>query len=333
MIPTPQPEPAAAPPPVQIRPMDLADIPAIVSLVNSADAVDCADEGTSEAELRAWVAGSAGAPNHFVATAPDGRIVGYSDVHHRPGDDGGWGWIVVLPAWRRQGLGARLGAQVEARARELGLLWLDFAVDARLAAARAWLDTLGLEPLRTYLRLSLDTGRPLLAPHWPPGFGVRTFRAGGDEAAVHRILHAHFADHHNVNEIPMEQLEQNLQQPWFDPRGLFLAESPSGEVVGLCWCAINPDENARRWAAIGWINDLGVARAYRRQGLGRALLLTGIAWLRAEGMASVELWVDGGNREARALYDALGFTVAKTLTDYRHYLYTPRRPAPAPPPA
>ena len=42
---------------------------------------------------------------------------------------------------------------------------------------------------------------------YPSGFLVRAFEAGRDEAAVHRILHPSFTDHHNVNEITIEHLD------------------------------------------------------------------------------------------------------------------------------
>ena len=94
-------------------------------------------------------------------------------------------------------------------------------------------------------------------------------------------------------------------------------------MAGLCWCAINADENARRGEPVGWINDLEVQRPYRRLGLGRALLLDGIP-LAARGGVAVGMG-DGGNGPARTLYTDVGFTVSKSLTDYRHFLFVPKR--------
>ena len=101
-----------------------------------------------------------------------------------------------------------------------------------------------------------------------------------------------------------------------------------GGIAGVCWCHINQAENARRRARIGWINDLGVAPAFRRQGLGRALLTTGIGWLRDQGMDAIALWMDRANRE-RALYEDTGFQVDKSVTDYRHFFVGPRSPSAA----
>ena len=315
----------ASDPPVAIRGLQTADIPAVVALICAADAVDGADEGTSETEFRAWLGAAGGAGNSFVAVDAGGAVVGYSDVHYRSGDEGVWGWVVVHPDRRRAGIGSSLAARVLARARALGVRWIDYAVDTRLVEANRWLAHLGYEPVRTYTRRRLDPGVPVPPPAYPSGFAVRTFRSGTDEAIVRRLLSAAFGDHHNLNEADTAGLAENLGAPGFDPRGLFLAQPLDGPVAGLCWCAIHPEENARRGEAAGWISDLAVAPAYRRQGLGRALLLEGIAWLRGAGMAYVDLWMDSGNRPAAALYTVLGFRVDKTITTYRHFLL----PAPA----
>lgn len=317
---------------VRIRPMDPADLPAVVRLINAADTVDQADEGTSEAEFQHWIEQSGGPGNRMVALNAAGEIVGYGDVYHQPGDEGAWGWVVVHPAWRRQGIGMRLAEQVLDRARGLGVAWIDYATDVRLHEANTWLARLGYEPVRTYMRLRLppDVGVP--APIYPAGFHTRTFHPGEDVASVRAILAAPFADHRNAHAVDAghEGATADLGQPWFDPRGLCVVETGEGQIVALCWSYIDHDENRRRGEAIGWINDLEVARAYRRQGLGRALLLDGILWLRGQGMQSIDLWVDSGNREARSLYAAAGFQVDKSVVDYRHFLRAGR---PAPPPA
>ncbi len=320
-------DPPAARGPAPIRLLTPADIPAVVALINAADAVDEADEATSLAEFRRWVGGPA-AGNHAVAVTPAGAIVGYGDVHHPAADEGARGWVVVDPAWRGRGIGTALVAWIRGRARQLGLLWIDFAIDVRLMHANAWIGHLGYEPVRTYTRMRLASDAALPLVPLPPGLRLCTFQPGRDEAAVHGILNASFADHRNANVVTTAQMADNLRRPGFEPSGLFLAEATAGEaageIVGLCWCYINPDEQRRRCEQTGWINDLGVDPAYRRNGLGRVLLAHGIAWLRDQGADCIELWVENSNRVAVALYTAGGFRINKTVVDYRHFLYVPR---------
>ncbi len=310
--------------PAPIRTLTPADIPAVAALINAADAVDGADEATSVREFELWVSRQTEPHNHFVAGKPGGEIVGYADVHHQPGDDGARGWVVVAPPWRGQGIGTALADCVRGRARRMGVLWIDFAVDKRLIQANAWIAHLGYEPVRRYTRLRLDATVVVPAASLPPGLRLRTFQPATDEAAVHGILNASFADHRNANAVTTEQMSDNLRRPGFDPAGLFLAEDVEGEVMGLCWCYINPDEQTRRCEQTGWINDLGVDPAYRRMGLGRALLTHSIGWLRSRGVDCVELWMDSSNREAGPLYAATGFRINKTVIDYRHFLRVAR---------
>jgi mycothiol synthase len=63
---------------------------------------------------------------------------------------------------------------------------------------------------------------------------------------------------------------------------------------------------------------IGVDPAERGTGLGRALTLTGLRYLRDRGMPEVMLYVDETNTAAIGLYASLGFTRAGTDVMYRH---------------
>jgi GNAT superfamily N-acetyltransferase len=58
---------------------------------------------------------------------------------------------------------------------------------------------------------------------------------------------------------------------------------------------------------VGAIHELVVDPDYQGMGLGRALLLRGMAYLRARGCSECELWVGERNERARSLYRNLGF--------------------------
>jgi mycothiol synthase len=59
---------------------------------------------------------------------------------------------------------------------------------------------------------------------------------------------------------------------------------------------------------------------HRGRGLGRALLVAGVQWLRHQGMTSACLWVDGANDRAKHLYESVGFIAARTDIWYREEL-------------
>ena len=60
--------------------------------------------------------------------------------------------IVVLPSWRRRGIGARLAGAAENWAYERGGAWLELGVYEFNADARAFYETLGYVPVWTKLR-------------------------------------------------------------------------------------------------------------------------------------------------------------------------------------
>jgi GNAT superfamily N-acetyltransferase len=58
--------------------------------------------------------------------------------------------------------------------------------------------------------------------------------------------------------------------------------------------------------------EIHVSQGYRRKGLGSALMARTLQKLKADGVKTVELGVDGNNLSALRLYRKFGFTVSKT---------------------
>lgn len=86
-----------------------------------------------------------------------------------------------------------------------------------------------------------------------------------------------------------------------DPNGSFIAYD-GNRPVGF----IATDS---RWnhGTVGAIHELVVDPEYQGRGLGRALLLRGMAYLRSQGCRVCELWVGERNMRARAIYQTMGF--------------------------
>jgi RimJ/RimL family protein N-acetyltransferase len=60
---------------------------------------------------------------------------------------------------------------------------------------------------------------------------------------------------------------------------------------------------------------MGIERAARGRGLGRALIQAAIAWARAHGLAWIDLGVFAHNAPARALYASMGFVQTGAVRD------------------
>src|SRR6202044_448681 len=91
--------------------------------------------------------------------------------------------------------------------------------------------------------------------------------------------------------------------------GFFIAVR-DGQLAGFHWTKIHPDR-------VGEVYVVGVDPGEQGSGLGRALTLAGLGYLRDRGLPQVMLYVDEDNAPAIRLYEALGFTRARTDTMYR----------------
>jgi mycothiol synthase len=245
----------------------------------------------------------------------DGELAGYGHLDPTDPVEGPAGEMVIDPARRRHGLGVALGQAMVAEAGDGLRLWAhgELPAAARLAAAA------GLERTRALwqMRRSLQTriGRPQLAD----GIGIRTFQIGKDEDAWVALNHRAFERHPEQGAWTRADLDMREREPWFDPDGFFLAER-DGRLVGFHWTKIHgglehaaPDhpghgQPGHGHEAIGEVYVVGVDPAERGSGLGRALTLVGLRYLRGRGLPQVMLYVDETNSAAIGLYESLGFT-------------------------
>ncbi len=252
----------------------------------------------------------------------DGELAGYGHLDPTDPVEGPAGEMVIDPAARRQGLGLMLGLALSEEAGSGGLrLWAhgDLPSAARLASAAGFSRSRALWQMRRSLQARI--GKPQLAD----GVTVRTFDVGRDEDAWVSLNQRAFARHPEQGAWTRTDLDMREREPWFDPNGFFLADR-DGRLVGFHWTKIHggneePGQPAPGSAeaaglavtrhgheAIGEVYVVGVDPAERGTGLGRALTLIGLRYLRSRGLSQVMLYVDETNTAAIRLYESLGFT-------------------------
>ena len=149
---------------------------------------------------------------------------------------------------------------------------------------------------------------------------MRPYTAVQDVPTVTDALNRGFIGHFEHRDATEAEIAHWLSGEHTRPDGIFLAFGPAGDPAGICWAEINPDHSARRGQPPGYIDSLGVVPEHRRHGLGRALLLEGMRWLRDNGQATIELDAWGENELALPLYEGVGFSVSRQGQSYERRL-------------
>jgi mycothiol synthase len=171
---------------------------------------------------------------------------------------------------------------------------------------------------RELWQMRIDLPRPE-APRWPPGTHVRAFERGRDEAAWLDVNNRAFADDPDQGGWTPATLAEREAEAWFDPSGFLLAFDDRG-LAGFCWTKVHPAAPPHDPEALGEIYVIGVDPDRQGAGLGRALVIGGLASLHDRGIRVGMLFVAAGNAPAVALYRALGFRVARVDRAYGRIL-------------
>jgi GNAT superfamily N-acetyltransferase len=156
--------------------------------------------------------------------------------------------------------------------------------------------------------------------------------AGPDDLATLTALWIEVTRHHEPLD-PLFRLRpgaeaevRELLHAWLrDPDArAFLAED-GDEALGMACARIDRAPPILEEVERGEITDLFVRGAWRRRGVGRALVGAALHWVATRGVARVEVRVADANAGARAFWRALGFGVHLEVLQRR---LAARRPAP-----
>ena len=308
-----------------IRPLDVeADVPRLVRLFDEIEAADQAGNFTSEAMMRARLQqpGHDPARDRWVVAEPGRpeRLIAHGMAARSPEAPFAWLGVHVHPQWRRRGLGRALLPRALARARALGASSANTGTAAHLTGAQAFFTKHGFRPRNTFVEMQILPEVPLAEPVYPPGYTVRTYAEVNDLPTLLTAYNRGFIGHFEHHDETAEELAHWLTLPHIRPEGFFLAFGPAGDPAGICAAITNPDRSAARGRPTGYIDSLGVVPEHRRKGLGRALLLEGMRWLRDNGQATIELDAWGENELALPLYEGVGFSVSRQGQSYERRL-------------
>ena len=282
---------------MRLRPPDPGDAEAVLALIVARDVADVGQPDYTLEDVRAdWAApGIDLARDAWIAEDDGGEPLGYALL-----DERGAALVTVPPDTEGRGAGTALREAAEARALARGAAAVHQFVAPSNQRALAHLAAAGYERAYRYFRMRMDLAA---APDPPPGPAVRAFAPGADDAGVHALVEAAMAAVPGTEPRSLASWRAaKLGKEGFDP-ALWLLHEDAGQLTGVVLC--------ERWEeGVGYVDYLAVAPRARGRGLGRALLLHGLAALRAAGLATAELSVQGENRSATRLYESVGMETA-----------------------
>lgn len=303
------------------------DIPALAGLFAAVARVDGPELDRSESQIRQILSSPRAMPeeNAFLF-AVDGQLVGYGRTFLEDGPDESLFRLMghVHPEWRRRGIGRRVMERLEQRIGERLDEPANQVVRILVGASLEHKDRLTLFGRMGYQmeRYFFEMERPLHregrtvevpAADLPVGFVVRSLAERPDLGAAMRVCNEAFRDHWGHTETALEDWQYFASDPGHRPDLWLVAwDEGTGEPAAVCLNGIIPDHNTRVGRLEGWVHTLAVRRPYRKQGLGRALLLESMRLMQQAGMDWAMLGVDMENLTgALRLYQGAGFQAVR----------------------
>jgi mycothiol synthase len=277
---------------MQLRAPEPGDAHRVLDLIVARDIADLGHPDYTLEDVQAdWAAPGIELARDAWIAEEDGVALGYALL-----DDRGAALITVPPASEGLGIGTLLREAAEARALERGEALVRQFVPASNEGARAQLMAAGYWPAHSYFRMRMDLAD---APPAPADLPVRSFSRGPDDAPVHALVEEAMAGVPGNEPRSLESWQAaKVDKAGWDP-SLWILHEDAGGLAGVVLC--------ERWEdGVGYVDYLAVAPRVRGQGLGRAMLLHGLAALRDAGLRIAELSVQGENASATHLYESVG---------------------------
>jgi mycothiol synthase len=277
----------------------------VLSLINTAQEFDNTP-AIAEHVLLHLRHGGDKADSHLVLQK-DNQVIAYAHLDKTDQVAGPSVELVIHPEHRRGGIGTELLKSAIEICGQKMRLWSH----GDLPAARLLAQSNNFIKVRTVIQMSKDLTEVSPIKN---DYQIRSFLPDLDNQAWLTLNNQAFAHHPEQGNWSEADLSIRVNEDWFDEKGFFVAQEKD-QLIGFCWTKIHgghshthqTDSEHHDHDPIGEIYVMAVSKEYEGRSIGKALTITGLNYLKYQGLSSAMLYVDEDNQIAVNLYKSLGF--------------------------
>jgi mycothiol synthase len=265
------------------------------------------------------------AANTRILHDESGNLAGYIEVQAKP-PERPFIWARVHPDHENRGLGTYLIRWGESiahqnlpQAAEGAQVLVHMAYKHGHTATETLFTDLGYQHIRNFYDMWIDLDDAPAPVTLPDGFSLRPYNHPQDLRDILKVTEEAFSDHwghvdEDFEETYKEVLHEFDNDDKFDPSlVLVVTEDATGTIAGVAYNRIESYSHPEA----GYINTLGVPRAYRNRGIGTTLLKHTFYEMYKRGKRAVTLGVDASNLTgAVRLYENAGMYAKETFAVY-----------------
>ena len=286
------------------------DWSAIANLFKACQTVDHLSEDESLADLKLGLSSPNVNPQQDIRLWTDTEdqllgLIGIEPLASKLVIDGYFG-LYIHPSIRSSNLGKEMLRWCETRLREIGqqkqqMVQLRTYTLENQSQQNQLLKKQGFKVDRQFITMAKSLESPLSIPQLPSDFRLSHIQGKQDISAWVDLFNESFIDHWDHHELTLEQAQYWHNRPNYQPELDLVTIAPNGNFAAFCKCQLNSDQ-------IGWIEWLGTRRGFRKLGLGKAMLFSGLSQLQKAGATTAKLSVDADSLTgATKLYESVGF--------------------------
>ena len=238
------------------------------------------------------------------------QVIGYAHIDQTDLVAGPSVELLVAPDHRTSDVGEQLLSEAIKICGNKIRLW----VHGQQSSTHTLSTSHNFEKIRTVLQMSRSLAEIQQLPVIDPKISIRSFLPAIDNQPWLELNNQVFKDHPEQGGWGVSDLNHRVNEEWFDEKGFFIAERDN-QMIGFTWTKIHGahshdhggNESAHAHPAIGEIYITAISPSFAGGGIGKALTITALNYLKYQGLVDVILYVDDENQSAINLYQSLGF--------------------------